>query len=178
MSGGSVGRGGDGRDDDPHLDEAELSAYHEAGHALVAIYLGGQVHSLTIAPDRDDGPDRHGDAQVVWNPRRLSERRIRENSVLVALAGPVAERIHRGEPLHPGFVPEWMADWRLAWEAAETLVPEPRLRVKYLERVTDQLDELLRRDAMWAALAALVDELATHETLESSEIHDIVSQWL
>ena len=36
---------------------SEISAYHEAGHAFVAVYVGARVRSVTIAPDRDDGPD-------------------------------------------------------------------------------------------------------------------------
>ena len=42
----------------------QVDAYHEAGHAFMATYLGGRVRSVTITPDNDDGPDRFGDAQV------------------------------------------------------------------------------------------------------------------
>jgi hypothetical protein len=31
----------------------EISAYHEAGHAFVAIYVGARVRSVTIEPDRE-----------------------------------------------------------------------------------------------------------------------------
>lgn len=47
----------------------EETAYHEAGHAFMAVFLGGQVLSLTIEPDRDDGPERFGDAQIAWRRR-------------------------------------------------------------------------------------------------------------
>lgn len=33
----------------------ELIAYHEAGHALMAFMLGGEVQLVTIEPDNDDG---------------------------------------------------------------------------------------------------------------------------
>jgi hypothetical protein len=102
----------------------EITAYHEAGHVFMAIYLGARVRSVTIEPDRDDGPDRFGDAQVEWDLAHFTPREVYEKSVLVALAGPVAEMIHRGEPYHPGFVAEWAADWREAWEAAAGLVPD------------------------------------------------------
>jgi len=42
----------------------ELIAYHEAGHALMALLLGGKVKHITIEPDNDDGPVREGDTQV------------------------------------------------------------------------------------------------------------------
>ena len=56
----------------------EITAYHEAGHVFMAIYLGARVRSVTIEPDRDDGPDRLGDAQVEWDrahsPRERSAK--------------------------------------------------------------------------------------------------------
>ena len=30
---------------------SEISAYHEAGHAFMAIYVGARVRSVTIEPD-------------------------------------------------------------------------------------------------------------------------------
>ncbi|HAN99643.1 MAG TPA: hypothetical protein DCQ98_20435 [Planctomycetaceae bacterium] len=156
----------------------DLSAHHEAGHALMAIVCGAEVLSVTIDPDRDDGPARHADIQVAWPSERFPERRRRESIVLVALAGPVAEMIHTGEPYHPGFVAEWAADWRVAWEAASTLVPDERRRLAYLEQVTAELYRSLRRDRHWAALAAIVDELSAHETLDGEEVEAIVRQWL
>jgi hypothetical protein len=76
----------------------EATAYHEAGHVFMASYLGARVRSVMIEPDRDDGPDRFGDTQVDWDHSRFTARELHEKSVLVALAGPVAEMIHRGEP--------------------------------------------------------------------------------
>ena len=109
----------------------EATAYHEAGHVFMALYLGARVRSVTIEPDRDDGPDRFGDTQVEWDHSQFTTRELHEKSVLVALAGPVAEMIHRGEPYHPGFVAEWAADWREAWEAAAGVVPDHKQRLAY-----------------------------------------------
>ncbi len=156
----------------------ELTAYHEAGHAMMAIMVGANVHSLTISPDRDDGPLRTGDAQILW-PRRASDpRRLCWQQILVALAGPVAEMIYRGEPLHPAGVAEWGQDWQNAWEAAEQIAPEPQMRMQILERQAVQLYHLLKDDRNWAALAAIVDELLAHELLEGSEVVEIMDQWL
>ena len=99
-------------------------------------------------------------------------------AVLVALAGPVAEMIHRGEPFHPGIIPEWAADWQEAWRVAAPLYPDQRQRLAYLERATTQLYRLLYRDDHWAALAAIVDHLVAHEWLEGEDVHEIVSHWM
>ena len=85
---------------------SEVSAYHEAGHAFMAIYVGARVRSVTIEPDWDDGPQRFADTQVAWPLDQFTDRELHEKSVLVALAGPVAEMIHSGEAFYPGFVAE------------------------------------------------------------------------
>ncbi len=120
----------------------------------------------------------HADIQVEWPLSQFTNRELHEKSVSVALAGPVAEMIHRGEPYHPGLVAEWSADWKAAWDAAASLFPAERKRLAYLEERTVQLYRLLDRDDHWAALAAIVDNLLAHETLEGEEVEDIVRQWL
>lgn len=156
----------------------ETTAYHESGHALLAIMLGARVRSMTIDPDRDDGPERYGDTQIRWRKSRLSVRQHAGNVVQVCLAGPVAEMVYTGDPYHPGLIPEWAADWRAAWEAAEPLHANEKQRLDYLEQVSIQLYHLLKRDDIWAALAALADHLLANETLEGEEIEDVVREWL
>jgi len=157
---------------------SEVSAYHEAGHAFMAIYVGARICSVTIEPDRDDGPERYADIQVEWPVGQMTVREQREKEILVALAGPAAEMIHTGEPNHPGFVSEWAADWKIAWNAAASQFPNERKRLTHLEQTSVKLYRLLNQDHHWAALAAIVDNLLAHETLEGEEVEDIVRQWL
>lgn len=155
----------------------EETAYHECGHAFMAAYLGGVVRYLTIEPDRDDGPQRFGEVQVGWNRERQTPRAFCNKLVLVALAGPVAEMIYRGEPLHPGLVAEWISDWEAAWQAAESIVSDARQRLSFLEEAVRQLHRLLSRDEHWAAVAALADNVLAHESLEADEIQAILDAW-
>ncbi len=155
----------------------EETAYHEAGHAFMASYLGGFVRSVTIEPDRDDGPNRLGDVQIVWPSGRMSAKEFQNKLVLVALAGPVVEMIYRGEPLHPGFVAEWADDWRKAWDAAEPILADQQKRLAFLEETARELYGLLHRDQHWAAIAALADHILAHETLETEEIQEILAVW-
>lgn len=156
---------------------SEISAYHEAGHAFAAIHVGARVRRVTIEPDRDDGPQRYADIQVEWPLDQFTARELHEKSVLVALAGPVAEMLYSGEPFHPGLVAEWAADWQLAWESATLLIRSERKRLAYLEQATVRLYRLLDREDHWAALAAIADNLLAHETLEGEEVEEIVGQW-
>lgn len=157
---------------------SELIAYHEAGHALVALLLGGKVKQVTIEPDNDDGPEHQGDTQVLWRRSRISDDEFAKSTVQVSLAGPVAEMIYSGDPYHPGSVAEWAADWREAWEAAIPLFPNERKRLEYLEQVSIQLYHRLNEDDLWAALASLADNLLAHETLDHEQVDEIVEEWL
>lgn len=156
----------------------ELIAYHEAGHALMAVMLGGKVKQVTIEPDDDDGPDRQGDTQVLWRRSGISDDEFAKIAVQVSLAGPVAEMIYSGDPYHPGLVAEWAADWREAWEAATPLHPVERQRLEYLEQVSIQLYHRLKQDDLWAALASLADNLLAHETLDCEQVDEIMEDWL
>jgi ATP-dependent Zn protease len=159
-------------------DDMEPTAYHEAGHAFMAVMLGARVRSVTIEPDDDDGPRRFGDTQIVWRRSRLSEREFRERALQVALAGPVAEMLYTGDPYHPGLVAEWANDWQSAWELAEPIHVDPRQRLAYLESVTGELYRLIDAEPNWSAVAALADHLLAHDTLEAEDVKEIVSEWL
>ncbi|MCA9165229.1 MAG: hypothetical protein KDA62_19690, partial [Planctomycetales bacterium] len=76
------------------------------------------------------------------------------------------------------FVAEWADDWRLAWDAAATLIADERRRVHYLEQTTLRLHRRLDQEPYWSALAALADNLLAHETLEGEQIDEIVAEWL
>ncbi len=153
----------------------ETTAYHEAGHVWAALYYGAQVRHVTIEPAWDDGPRRHGDTQVAWPIGQMSPREFHRKSVLVALAGPVAEMIHLDQPDDLQAVAEWSADWQAAWEAAAPLAPDSETRSRLLERCRDELLTLLNSTTHWSALATIVDHLLAHETLDQEMINDIFS---
>src|SRR5690606_9974308 len=133
---------------------------------------------VTIEPDRDDGPERYGDTQILWPRGRWSAREQAEKDVQVALAGPGAEMIHTGDPFHPGFVAEWSADWQAAWASAARLAADEVKRLRYLEQISLQHHRQLSRDDHWAALAAIVDHLLAHETLEGEQVEEVLEWFL
>lgn len=153
----------------------ELTAYHEAGHAVVAHLVGGIVSRVTIEPENDDGPERFGDTQVRWRRARMSDADHAQRLVQVCLAGPVAEMIYSGDPYHPGLVAEWAADWRAAWLAAQPLHTKEELRLRYLEQTSIELYHRIKRDDLWSVLASVADNLLAYETLDQDQFAEIVA---
>ena len=156
--------------------EQEITAWHESGHAFMAVHLGGKVLSLSIDPDFDDGPKRFGDVQIQWSVHQYSARQMARNEILVALAGPVAEMIHRGDPFHPSSVAEWSWDWQMAWQAVSFLKSNQE-KLQFLEQTTIELHQVLSQNNHWAGIGALVDHLLAYEVLEGETVHEIVDQW-
>ncbi|MFO1066740.1 MAG: hypothetical protein U0892_23015 [Pirellulales bacterium] len=155
-------------------DSDEVVAYHEAGHVVMAVLLGGRVRHVTIAPDRDDGPRRFGDTEVHWPRRKMSPKQMAVAASHVCLAGPAAEMIYTGEPYHPALVRQWDSDWQSAWSAAADIEVDEKRRLRWLESVTAAVYRQFNADHVWAVIASLADELLAHETLDAREISDIL----
>ncbi len=160
-------------------DEITPIAYHEAGHAVIAVMLGGEVMSLTLQPDDDDElPERDGDVSIRWNHRGVAKRELVKREVIVCLAGPAAEIIFRGEKVAPQSVAEWRFDWETAWQLSGLLIQPPAARTQLLEGLLTELCRMLARDDCWQAIAETADLLEAHETLEGEEVHEIVERWM
>lgn len=155
----------------------EITAFHEAGHAYAAIYVGAKVHSVTIDPDRDDGPQRHGDTVVLWDRSRFSQHEMTKKGAWVALAGPVAEMIYQQQPYHPAGIAEWRQDWETALECLVD-VSSIQQRFARLEQITLELFEAFSQDHHWAAIGAIADNLLAHETLDQEMLEEIVELWI
>ena len=151
----------------------EWTAYHEAGHCVVAVLLGGMVEWATIDPDRDDGPRRWGDVRVQWDcgPPWMAQ-------AMVYLAGPASELVYREESIHPAFVPEFANDWSAAWKAVSANKKSDQDRLRLLEGLFSQLYQSFQRNDYWSAVAELADLLLAHETIEHDDIHETVDRWI
>ena len=157
----------------------ELTAYHEAGHAVLACRLGARVLRVTVEPENDDGPARFGDTQVEWPTPRWTARDLAIREIKVALAGPVCEMLYSGERIHPAMIQEWHLDWQMATHKARTFLPDDEeLTLVYLETMCQRIIDFFDQAGHWAAVAALADELLARETLYEHEIREVVGFWL
>jgi hypothetical protein len=97
-------------------------AWHEAGHALVAHLLNGVVRELSLESELDG---LAGHAAVQW-PEAVTEQEAARRHAFVALAGPVAELVFRGEDVLRD--PHALSTWRGDWDEAQS-----QLNLRHME---------------------------------------------
>ena len=153
------------------------AAYHEAGHAVIAALLGGKIVSVSIEENSLDTPWLAGLAAVAW-PIGWTETRQIGCELMTLLAGPAAEMVYTGEPLHPATVAQWRGDWQAAQQLLATKIRDERKRIAALERTCSDLFSRLQEDRLWQAISEVADLLDSHETIEGEEVHDCVSRWI
>lgn len=160
-------------------DDETLTAYHEAGHAVVGFVLGGQIESVGLYAEADDWlPERFGDCHVNWGRVDPNGDWQIQRELLTILAGPVAEMIYREEKLHPATYEPWQHDWYWAWQRCERMIPDPHRRAAFLETTLLWLHRQLSDQLCWAAIAAVSDELLAHEYLDAEQLADTLSFWI
>ena len=159
---------------EPELEE--LAAYHEAGHAVMAVALGGRIVHVSIEPPDDDGLKRSGESIVQWPA--ADNQAIEEAEIKVSLAGPVTEMIYVSEVQVIASVPEFAADWYRASACAARLKRTLAERMRLLSGAEIWLRSFFEQDHHWAAVGAVADELLAHETIEHECLAGIVSFWI
>jgi hypothetical protein len=161
----------------PVPSEHELTAWHEAGHAIVGAHFGLRVRSIHIDPPRGL-TSFHQDVCFA----RLAPRR----HCLVSMAGEVAEAKISGRALIPD-----LGKIRAAVRGLRQNESLPRgdigniTRALAAENCDDLLaQELLRRvrairrllddDVVWAKVAAVAAALVARGQLNGSEVEDLI----
>jgi ATP-dependent Zn protease len=158
------------------FEEDELTAYHEAGHVVMALQTGGTIVRASIEPPDDDGPNRYGETITSW--RQITEAETCRAEIAVSLGGPVAEMIYTNEMRDLESVPEWHADWqRVLISAVHFSNHEAKAR-RMIEQSKQAVHSLLDSENGWAAVAAIADLLLTHDTVEHEQCQETVGFWL
>ena len=129
---------------------AEHTAYHEAGHAVMALLLGRPVDHVSIRPDAQ----RLGHCEFRKAVFRPSEDWL-ERELLIALSGLAAEALHAGAYAWEGAA----RDLAYAEELARQRTGAERPAKRLTERTLSKAEHLLSRAAAWRAVERLAAEL-------------------
>jgi ATP-dependent Zn protease len=148
-----------------------LTAYHEAGHAVMAQLCGQQVTEVEIV----------GDDELSGSVRSL--RFVEEDPALVDPNLPTAPVERRLLCTVAGMVAEAMVSGRDGWDdSSEDLDTAVRLALQvvgncervmpYLEQVRDHAEDVLRHS--WPAVEALASALVAKRRLTGDEVRRLL----
>jgi hypothetical protein len=130
----------------------EATAYHEAGHAVLALVLGRSVRHVSILPDRE----RLGACEFGKGSARPTADWL-EREILIALGGIAAEARFTGKYAWGGAAHDQKVVRRLSIERAG------ERRAERLERrLLAKAEHLLADDNCWQAVELIVAELMKH----------------
>jgi ATP-dependent Zn protease len=127
----------------------EATAYHEAGHAVVALALNRPVHRVTILPDSDS----LGTCEFGKSVFRPSEDWL-EREILISLGGIAAEARLTGEHAWESAARDRQYVHRLCVQRAGE-----RRAERLLRRLLARAEHLLSQPRHWRAVELIAAEL-------------------
>jgi ATP-dependent Zn protease len=140
-------------------DEARIAtAYHEAGHAVMAISLGRNIQIATILPAQMTVNSRRLGAVKLQKGRSKSSRDPLEDEVLILFAGMVAESHVTGKYCQQGAASDLRAVGRLLQTRVNTEKQFEKLQRRLLEKTEHLLSDNIHRPAVEAVAKSLLEK--------------------
>ncbi|QDU18923.1 cell division protein FtsH [Urbifossiella limnaea] len=141
------------------------TAYHEAGHAVVALALGRPVHRVSVLPNRD----RLGQCEFGKGVFRPSEDWV-EREVMISLGGLAAEARHTGTY-------GWAEAERDLRHVRKLLAQTTERTAARLEkRLLAKVENLLADDGHWRAVERIAAELLVHGVISGRAARHLYEQ--
>ncbi|HVK39776.1 MAG TPA: hypothetical protein VNA88_14665 [Candidatus Kapabacteria bacterium] len=156
------------------IDEKEISAYHEAGHAVAQLRMCGFVERCDI----DDGEPREGEwmgnsGKMVpgsdhYRPDHLAHAQDRIDMICVNVAGMVAQNKKFGVKPHNWGDPRFDFDSRAVIEHTDGLLAEhPNLDRDGIERtIVTSVEALMGQPDVWSRVTKIAEDLLRQRMLE------------
>jgi hypothetical protein len=138
---------------DPRLN---ATAYHEAGHAVMALALGRPIHRVTVVPNQN-----YLGACQIQKGRFKPTQDWLEDEILILFAGMVAEAQVTGRYCPTGASQDLRGIRRYALMRAGGERQVERLE----RRLLDKTEHLLADAATWLAVQSIAAELLKSETI-------------
>ena len=128
-------------DDEDAAAQLKATAYHEAGHAVMALSVGRNIQKVNITPGRSQlGVVRLGVCEVKKGRSRASKDML-EDDVLILFAGMVAEAHFTGQYCKVGAAQDLRAITKLLSNRARTERQFEKLHRRMLDKTEHLLDE-------------------------------------
>lgn len=156
------------------MDSEQLmaTAYHEAGHAVMAMVLGRSVQKVTITPGKLLGGGSRLGICEMKKGRSKSTKDALEDDILVLLAGMVAEARFTGQYSQEGAAGDLRAVTRLLQTRAGTQRQIERLQRRMLAKT----EYLLGNDGHSLAVESVAHELLAKTTLSGRGVKHLFDQ--
>ncbi|RLS56380.1 MAG: cell division protein FtsH [Planctomycetota bacterium] len=133
----------------------EATAYHEAGHAVIALHLGRPVQRVSILAKEQT----LGRCEFRKGQQRPTEDWL-EREILISLAGLAAEARFTGEYAWEGALRDLQGIRQLALQRAGE-----RQADRFIKRMLSKVEHLLSQPGMWRVVERIVAELLRCESL-------------
>jgi hypothetical protein len=151
----------------------EAVAYHEAGHAVVALELRRGFRYATIVPETTSlGHLKPTKTPASFRPDINTDRRTSariEREVLIGLAGLVAEGIHRGRRNHGGA----SSDCRQVSNLASYHYGYGEVLTKWIDYMLARTEALVGSPPNWVKVEALAKQLIIHRRLGVKRVREV-----
>lgn len=132
-----------------------VTAYHEAGHAVVALALGRVVHKVTALPNHE----RLGECRFGKGRAKPTDDWL-ECEILIALGGMAAEARFTGAYATAEAKEDLRFVRRLALERKSDRAVE-----RYEQRMLAKVEYMLDDEGAWRAVELIAAELMKHGTI-------------
>ena len=150
-------------------DETRATAYHEAGHAVMAILLGRPIEKVTIVPAKiATGGGRLGACRIQKGRSKPSQDEL-EDDVLILLGGMVAESHSTGRYSLAGAGQDLRMVQRLLSNRAGT---EKKL-ARATRRALEKTEHLLSAAVAVEAIQLIAEELLERETISGRAVRHL-----
>jgi hypothetical protein len=153
-------------------------AHHEAGHAIAAWRLERRVFSVTIEPEESIGGSvihknpLHGLNIGHFGDDSPRERRRAENSMLIALSGPAAQRKYNRRTVRHY---HGASDRKHVYELLIHLCGSDSGFIRAYYRVMEaRARALIQHHVNWRAIQILSEELLRERTLSGKTLRDVI----
>ncbi|MBK1854103.1 M50 family metallopeptidase [Verrucomicrobiaceae bacterium 5K15] len=138
------------------MDQKTLTAYHEAGHAVMALLMGRSVQKVSIIPSQN----RLGVCTMQKGRAKQVQDKL-EAEMLILLAGMAAEGRKSGKYNIHGA----SQDLRMVEKLAMSRSGNARQAEKLIHKTLDKTQHLLSQSGTWQAVKAIATELVENESI-------------